>query len=83
MDAVQEFVCFLLFAYIIALFVRIVLSWFSPDPGSGVASIEEFLRRITDPVLVPVRRVVPRAGMLDLSPLVVLLVIQLIRDVLC
>lgn len=79
----MELVCVLLEAYIIAIFVRIVLSWFSPEPGGAVASVEGFLRTITDPVLEPVRRVMPRTGMLDLSPLVVLIVIQILQAAIC
>ena len=76
-------VCVLLQVFVIAIFVRIVLSWFSPEPGGAAAAIEGFLRVFTDPVLEPVRRVMPRMGMLDLSPLVVLLVIQIIQRSLC
>ena len=76
-------VCILLQLFIIAIFVRIVLSWFSPEPGGAAAAVEGFLRTFTDPVLDPVRRVMPRMGMLDLSPLVVLLVVQLIQRVIC
>lgn len=76
-------ICALLQAYVIAIFVRIVLSWFAPEPGGAVASIERFLRSITDPVLEPVRRVMPRTGMLDLSPLVVLIGIQILQAAIC
>jgi YggT family protein len=76
-------VCVLLQVFVIAIFVRIVLSWFSPEPGGAAAAVEGFLRTFTDPVLEPVRRVMPRMGMLDLSPLVVLLVIQLIQRAIC
>ena len=79
----MDIVCVLLQVFVIALFVRIVLSWFSPEPGGPAAAIEGFLRTFTDPVLDPVRRIVPRTGMLDLSPLVVLLVIQLIQRAVC
>jgi YggT family protein len=76
-------VCALLTVFIVALFVRIVLSWFSPEPGSPVGTIEAFLRTFTDPVLEPVRRVMPRTGMLDLSPIVVVLVVTIIQGAIC
>jgi len=76
-------ICLLLWLFIVAIFVRIVLSWFSPEPGGPVAAIEGFVRTVTDPVLEPVRRVMPRVGMFDLSPLVVLLVVQLIQQAIC
>ncbi|WP_428377423.1 YggT family protein [Lichenicoccus sp.] len=42
----------------------------------AVWTIGNFLNRVTDPVLAPVRRVMPNFGNIDLSPLVVLLLIQ-------
>ena len=48
-----------------------------------MAAVEGFLRTFTDPVLEPVRRVMPRMGMFDLSPLVVLLGIQIIQRAVC
>ena len=76
-------VCFLLQVFVIALFVRIVLSWFSPEPGGPAAAVEGFLRTFTDPVLDPVRRIVPRTGMLDLSPVVVVVVVSVIQGAIC
>ena len=79
----MDLVCLLLSVFIIALFVRIVLSWFSPEPGGAMATVEGFLRTFTDPILEPVRRIVPRAGMLDLSPIVVVLVVTIIQNAIC
>ncbi len=42
----------------------------------AVWTIGNFLNRVTEPVLAPVRRVMPNFGNIDLSPLVVLLLIQ-------
>ena len=68
--------------YIIALFARIILSWFPVSPGGPMASIYEALYRITEPVLGPVRRILPPVGIggmgLDLSPIIVLLVLRII-----
>jgi YggT family protein len=68
--------------YIIAIFARIVVSWFPVQPGSGFASVVRFLYTITEPVLGPVRRAVPAMRMggmgLDLSPIIVVLVFQLL-----
>ncbi len=41
-----------------------------------VRNVGEFLYRVTEPVLAPVRRVLPQFGNVDLSPLVLLLVVQ-------
>ncbi|HEX3393517.1 MAG TPA: YggT family protein [Acidimicrobiales bacterium] len=80
-------VCRLLDAYLILLFGRIILSWFPIDSGSVVASVFGFLYAVTEPVLGPIRRVIPPMGMggmgFDFSPLIVILVVSLLRGVIC
>ena len=72
-------VCSLLNLYLILLFARIILSWFPVSPGGAMAQIFSFLYTITEPVLGPVRRVVPPiGGGLDISPLIVLFGIQIV-----
>lgn len=74
----MELLCVLLQAFVIALFARIALSWFSPEPGGAMASIERFLGSVVDPILLPVRRMLPRTGMIDFSPMIVALVVQIL-----
>jgi YggT family protein len=62
--------------YMILIIVRAIISWVSPDPYNPLV---RFLRRVTDPVLIPVRRRVPDMGGLDISPMVVLLAIYLVE----
>ena len=62
-----------------AIIIRALLSWFSI---SGVQPVFRLLVEITEPVLAPIRRVLPGAGMLDFSPLVALLLIQVISNIL-
>ena len=65
-----------LLAYIMAILGVIIMSWFPIDPDGPVHRLFLTLRRITDPVLEPVRRVVPPVGgMLDLSPMIVMFVL--------
>jgi YggT family protein len=62
--------------YIIAIFGVIVLSWFPQEPSGPGYRLFVALRRITDPVLDPLRRVIPPVGgVLDLSPMIVTLVL--------
>ena len=65
----------------LAILIRALLSWFSPDPRNPIV---QALDAITEPILQPLRQVIPRIGMLDISPLVALLVLgflaQLVRD---
>ena len=64
--------------YIFAIFARIVLSWFPLAPGGPMASVFSFLYTITEPVLGPLRRVIPPLGGFDLSPIVALIGLQLV-----
>ena len=61
----------------LAILIRVLLSWFPVDPSNPIIRV---LYEITEPVLMPFRRVIPRIGMLDLSPLAALLVIQFIQQ---
>ncbi len=72
---IVDIVCLLLQAYLVILFARVILSWFPVTPGSGMASVYSFLHTLTEPVLGPLRRMIPPVGMggmgLDLSPIIV------------
>lgn len=70
--------CSLVQIYIYMIIIRVVLSWFPATSGGIVAQISYFVGRFTEPVLDWVRRVMPRTGALDLSPLVVLLFLQIV-----
>jgi len=84
---IQTILCRLLDAYLIVMFARIILSWFPIEPGSGIATVYGFLYSITEPVLGPIRRVIPPLGMggmgLDLSPMVVFFGISILRSAIC
>ena len=71
----------LLQLYIFVIFVRVVLSWFPISPDSPIASVYRLVYAITEPVLGPIRRVMPSVGFggmgLDLSPIIVLLALEL------
>jgi YggT family protein len=70
--------CSLVQVFIYMVIVRVVLSWFPSTSGGVIAQISYFVGRFTEPVLDWTRRVMPRTGALDLSPLVVLLFLQIV-----
>lgn len=78
----MNIVCLLINLYVLALFARIVLSFFPVAPGSPVASVYSALYAITEPVLGPVRRLLPPIGVggmgIDLSPLIVTFAVRLL-----
>jgi YggT family protein len=61
------------------LVVRVVLSWVSADHGHPIMG---FVHRVTEPLLAPVRNLLPVTGGLDFSPLVVLVGVQIIERLL-
>lgn len=73
---------FLLIAYLIILIGRAILSWFPLSPNSPLRPLNDFCIAVTEPVLAPMRRVIPPAGMFDLSFLVLWFVIIILLQVL-
>lgn len=73
-----ELIIYILEIYALLILIRAVLSWFVRDYRNQFYQI---LIKITEPVLAPLRRVLPRLGV-DLSPLVAIILIQIITKVL-
>ena len=74
----KEVLCSTLSVYLLVMFARAILSWFPVRPGTGLASFLHVLMQLTEPVLAPVRRVIPPAGMFDLSFIVVFIGLEII-----
>lgn len=79
-------VCTLIDIYVLILLGRIILSFFEVPSDHAVGRIRSVLASLTDPVLVPLRRVIPPVRLggaaLDFSPLVVVFGLYLIRSLL-
>lgn len=71
----RTFVQLLVLSLWLLVLGRILVSWVDP---LGRSPVTAFLIQTTEPLLAPVRRVVPPAGMIDLSSLIVLLVLGVI-----
>ncbi|MFC3695376.1 YggT family protein [Chenggangzhangella methanolivorans] len=86
MKAILDVILLALNLYVWILIVSAILSWLIAfnvvnTRNQVVATIWDFLYRITEPVLRPIRNVLPNMGGIDLSPIVVLLLIFLIQRV--
>jgi YggT family protein len=79
MPYLVTFVGLLLQILWLAILVRVILSWFPVDPSNPLVRI---VWEVTEPVLAPFRRVIPRIGMFDLSPLAAFLVISFLQQAL-
>jgi len=64
--------------YVLIIFFRIVLSWFPLRPGGIVFTINQWLFRATEPLMGRARRIIPPMGAFDLSPIVVILFLQMV-----
>jgi YggT family protein len=62
--------------YWVIILVRCIFSWLPAEHRSG--SFYLFLLKLTEPVLAPVRKLLPAAGGLDFSPMVVLILLSIV-----
>ncbi|MBA7616768.1 hypothetical protein ES703_24067 [subsurface metagenome] len=63
----------------LAIFARVILSWFSLSPTNRLVII---LYQVTEPFLAPLRRIIPRVGMFDFTPVVAIILLQLLARLL-
>jgi YggT family protein len=81
---VSSLLCAFLTVYLLVLLGRAIFSWFPPgEPGSFSFGLSRLLFDLTEPVLAPVRRMIPPAGMFDLSFIVVMVGLFILREALC
>lgn len=71
----SQVVCLLSYVLIVAIIIRALLSWFNMDPRSPLI---QALNSITEPILEPIRRIMPRLGMIDLSPFIAIILLQVL-----
>ena len=79
MSFLINFLGLLFDVFTMAIFLRAILSWVSPGQTNKLTNI---LYQVTEPLLAPLRRVVPKVGMLDLTPLVAIILLQVIGSLL-
>jgi YggT family protein len=72
MVLIVNFVQILGFVLWFLLIARVVTSWMTPTGGGGVVA---FIYQVTEPILAPIRRVIPPTSGIDWSPLVALLLV--------
>lgn len=87
-NPIVDLICVALTLFSLVLLARVVVSWLEVfgirPPASGpLRTVYQLLFDVTEPVLAPIRRIVPPAGMLDLSVLVAFVVIFVARNALC
>ena len=62
----------------LAILARVFFSWFGISPYHPVA---RFIFRVTEPILAPLRRVIPPIGVVDITPAVAIVALQIVKGV--
>lgn len=74
-SSIGDLIALLLQLVWLAILIRAILSWVSPDPRNPIV---QALSAITDPILQPLRQIMPRTGTIDFTPLVALILLQVL-----
>lgn len=85
MSTVINIISWLFQIYQFLILIRVLLSWINVNPYRPTIDhpLIQLLYRVTDPVLEPLRRIVPPiGGAIDITPVVALLLLQILRQVL-
>jgi YggT family protein len=85
---VETLICVALTVFSFVLLARVVLSWLQlagvrPPIGGPLRSLYDLLFDVTEPALTPLRRIVPPAGMFDLSVVVAFIIIFVLQAAIC
>jgi len=75
----------LLWLYIVVLVVSAVLSWLVAfnvvnTRNRAIYMVGDFCYRLTEPALRPIRRILPNLGGIDISPIILILLLQMVRE---
>ena len=74
-----EIVHYIIGALMMLIVISSILSWFTPDPRNPLVKV---VNGIVEPLLHPIRAILPTMGPLDLSPMVALAILWLLREML-
>ncbi len=77
-EVVGTFIDMLAWALYAALLARMIVSWVAPSSDNPIVAM---IYQITEPILAPIRKVLPSLGTIDFSPMVAILVLALIQSV--
>ena len=76
--SVIALVQFLFDLYVLVLLARVLLSWVQVDPRNPIVN---FIHQLTEPLLAPIRRLLPQTGPMDFSPMVAFVVVLIAEQV--
>lgn len=73
---------FILLVYLIIIIAQIILSWVVPPSATGQNPAVQLMHQLSEPVLRPLRKIIPQFGMLDLTPMAAIIIIGVLRIIL-
>lgn len=77
-------ICSIIQLYVLVIIAGALLSWFPSEPGGGLHQVRMTIAKLTDPVMLPVRRAVGASfGGIDFSPIIVIIGLQLLAGIIC
>jgi len=79
----SELLCAFITVFIVILIVRAVLSWFPLEQGGFLAQVNRLVVDVTDWAVAPLRRVIPPVGVIDISFLVLVFGLFILRSAIC
>ena len=78
MSVFIDFIRFLCQAFALIIFIRAILTWFPISRHSPIVAFFDF---ITEPILAPLRRIIPTLGMVDITPMVAIIILLIIARI--
>lgn len=83
MVPIRRALCVAITVYGLVLLVRVIMSWLRPPVSGPMHAAWELVHDVTEPVLTPVRGIIPAAGGIDFSPLLVFVILAVLQSVIC
>ena len=77
-----QFVNILIPVLYISILARVIVSWIPIGEDSPFAPIVRIIYQVTEPILGPIRRLIPGLGMFDLSPMIAIILLMVIQRIL-
>ena len=83
--ALSCLLCYGVLTYTVIMFARIILSWATMfwSPPHSLSPAIRVIYDLTEPVLKLFRRYIPPIGMLDISPIIIFIILQIVRSYTC
>lgn len=83
MDSLVDVIRILLWLVWLAIFARVLVSWIAPvGRGGSNNPIVNVIYQVTEPILAPLRQIIPRLGLFDFTPMIAMIIITVIISIL-